>query len=170
MLEDNIKRMIDKFEDNTGGAYSNGDLTEAVRNHESTKRFVEQIRKGLAAALKKHKGHINNLTKNVDVRLIGRPVFNSTSDTLSGLTIAINDTWAYKVSVTNYELSGKNYKGIFNVALYDHFGLDQPDVEKKYKYLAGFRTWFILQHLKRFSYKPFITEIEMIHSFEGHLS
>ncbi len=168
-LEDNIGRMIDRFQSNTGGTYSDPSLTRAAREHASTRRFEGQIRSGLADAIKKHKGDISKLTKNLDVRLIGRPVFNTNSDILDGLTIAINDTWAYKVAITEYALSQKRYKGTFSVTLYDHFGLDKPDVEKKYKYLAGFRAWFILQHLKRFSYKPFITEVELTYPFEGQL-
>ncbi|MFL5354550.1 DUF3289 family protein [Archangium sp.] len=168
-LEGNIQRMVDRFESNTGAAYSDAILTSAVREHASTKRFVEQIRKALAGAIKNHNGDISKLTKNLDVKLIGRPVFNTKEDIVSGLTIAINDTWAYKVAITSYELSGKRYKGNFSVTLYDHFGLDQPDVEKFYKFGAGFRAWFILQHLKRFAYKPFITEAEMTYSFEGQL-
>jgi LysM repeat protein len=169
-LEENIDKMIDRFKGNTGGTYSNASLTSAVREHASNKRFVEQIRKGLEKAINDHKGDIGKLTKNMDVKLIGHPVFNSSSDIASGLTIAINDTWAYEVSITAYELFDRCYKGEFNVTLYDHFGLDQPDVEKKYSYLVGFRSWFILQHLQRFSYKPFITEVKMIYPFEGHLS
>jgi uncharacterized protein (TIGR03034 family) len=169
-LEDNINKMIDRFQSNEGGTYSNADLTSAVREHASTKRFEKQIREGLAAAIKRHKGDLSKLIKNVDVKLIGHPVFNTKMDIITGLTIAINDTWAYKVSITSYELSGKCYKGSFNVTLYDHFGLDQPDVEKKYKYLAGFRAWFILQHLERFAYKPFITEVAMTYSFDGQLA
>ena len=71
--------------------------------------------------------------------------------------------------MVSYTLSGTAYTGQFNVVLYDHFGLDQPDVEKKYRFLAGFRAWFILQHLRRFSYKPFITRAEMTYDFEGSL-
>jgi uncharacterized protein (TIGR03034 family) len=168
-LEGNIGRMIDRFRSNTGGTYSDPSLTKAAREHASTKRFEGQIRNALADAIKNHKGDISKLTKNLDVKLIGRPVFNTNSDILDGLTIAINDTWAYKVAITEYALSNKRYKGTFSVTLYDHFGLDQPDVEKKYRYLAGFRAWFILQHLKRFAYKPFITEVEMTYPFEGQL-
>jgi len=55
--------------------------------------------------------------------------------------------------------------------LYDHFGLDEPDVDnsKSYDYLAGFRAWFMLQHLKRFAYKPFLTVIELEYDFSGKL-
>jgi uncharacterized protein (TIGR03034 family) len=168
-LEGNIDRMIDRFRSNTGATYSDASLTRAVREHASTQRFVEQIRNALAAALTRRKGDLGKLLTNVDVHLVGHPVFNTKRDIATGLTIAINDTWAYTVAITSYAKSGKRYQGTFSVTLYDHFGLDQPDVEKNYKYLAGFRAWFILQHLRRFAYKPFITEVEMSYPFEGSL-
>jgi hypothetical protein len=40
-LEKNINAMIDRFEANTGGVYSNSDLTESVREHDSTQRFFQ---------------------------------------------------------------------------------------------------------------------------------
>jgi hypothetical protein len=167
-LNDNIRRMIDRFEASMGGEYSDESLTRAVREHESTKRFVEQIRTGLAEVMREHKGNMARLS-NKSLELTGRPVFNTASDIALGLTIAINDTWAYEVSIMSYRLCGMRCEGSFRLTLYDHFGLDQPDVEKKYKYLAGFRAWFVLQHLDRFAYRPFVTKVEMTYPFAGHL-
>ena len=48
-------------------------------------------------------------------------------------------------------------KGKYQVILWDHFGLDKPDLERFYSYGAGFRAWFILQH--RYGYRPFLTKI-----------
>ena len=60
-------------------------------------------------------------------------------------------------SVKGYELTFK-----------DHFGLNSPDMEKFYSYGAGFRAWFVLQHL--WSYKPFITKMTFIQEFKGNLN
>lgn len=58
------------------------------------------------------------------------------------------------------------------VRLYDHFGLDQPDVEKKFGYLAGFRAWFVLQHYNEYEgkYKPFTSVMEIDVPFEGEFN
>jgi hypothetical protein len=87
------------------------------------------------------------------------------------MTIATNDIWAWSVDITEYDFDGINYKGKYTITLYDHFGLDEPDVNysKRYGNLSGFRAWFILQHLKRFAYKPFITVIKLTKPFAGSL-
>ncbi|WP_169088651.1 DUF3289 family protein [Paenibacillus sp. PL91] len=56
-----------------------------------------------------------------------------------GLTITVNDTWGNTVSVKDFSVENNHFKGVMNVHLYDHFGLDQPDVEKMFVNLAGFR-------------------------------
>lgn len=79
-----------------------------------------------------------------------------------GLTLSINDLWGTYVYMSDYKNDGRHYSATIHVVLYDHFGLDQPDVEKIYADLAGFRAWFVLQHYKGFEgkYQPFINFIE----------
>jgi len=169
-LETNILAMIDRFEANTGGTYSNLTLTDAVRRHASTGRFIEDIRKQLAAALNTHKGDISKFAAPRELKLSGHPYFNELTDVVGGLTIAINDTWAYDVILEEYRLLGDRcYSGKFKVILWDHFGLDEPDVDgsKPYAIEPGFRAWFILQHLTRLGYKPFLTEI-VLDGYEFH--
>ena len=171
-LEDNIESMIDHFEGNTGNNYSSAILNDAVRDHDSPKRFLTQIRNELERTLTSARGDLNALATPGVMSLIGRPRFNTWDDRLSGLTIAINDTWAYDVYVEDYILEAGCWKGQFRVVLWDHFGLDEPDVNesKSYDWLNGFRSWFILQHLDRFAYRPFKTKIELSgFDFDGHL-
>ncbi|MDX7686708.1 MULTISPECIES: DUF3289 family protein [Aeromonas] len=40
---------------------------------------------------------------------------------------------------------------------------------KFYGLASGFRSWFVLQHYKRFAYKPFLTVIELSYPFQGEL-
>jgi hypothetical protein len=76
-----------------------------------------------------------------------------------GLTIAVNDTMAFKVEIKSYDIdSSRKYSATCFVTIYDHFGLDRPDLEKIFVELEGFRAWYILQHLR--GYKPFITVME----------
>ena len=166
-LQTNINAMIDHFQASTGARYSNAILTKAVKEHDSTKRFATQIEQKFADKISELGGNATALTPD-SLKLAGHPVFNSSGDTWrGGLTIAINDVWAYDVNVLDYDRSGDNYEARVRVNLYDHFGLDKPDVEKKYGYMAGFRAWYVLQHLK--GYKPFIVDIPLDYTFKGTL-
>ena len=183
-LKMNTLAMISKFQKNEGGEYRNPVLTRNVRAHETTIAFANTIITEVKKELKVKDGNVNALVlddlmknyKKSDAKF-RLPRFNNKMDIVTGLTIAINDTWAGKAEITKYEKFGDFYKGVIKVTLYDHFGLDLPDVGpdpttgeiKPYGALAGFRSWFILQHLDRFAYKPFITVIEMDYSFSGAL-
>ncbi len=163
--------MIDKFQSNSGGEYTNDVLTSNVQEHESTQRFVTSLRDIIVETAVREQGDISSL-KNETIdwngKPYGRPRFSTLSDTfMGGLTICINDVWAYEISITEYTVGESDFSGKFKVTLYDQFGLDKPDVDKKYGYLAGFRSWFLLQH--RRNYKPFITKIEFEEEFEGTL-
>jgi len=54
--------------------------------------------------------------------------------------------------------------------LYDHFGLDESDIEK-FGFAEGFRSWYILQHYINYNkaYKPFLTLMEFDTTFTGAL-
>lgn len=90
-----------------------------------------------------------------------------------GFTIDLNDIWATEVILTDYELNADNktYNGKYTVTLWDHFGLDLPDMEKLPNIIPSvgeaFVCWFILQHLR--GYKPFITKITFTKEFKGSL-
>ena len=103
----------------------------------------------------------------MDSSRFGRPHFHTNKDKFfSGLTIMVNDTWAYEIFVSDFESKGENNHQIkLKIILYDHFGLDIPDVQNNLYYsFAGFRAWFVLQHYH--SYKPFITKIEFEKTFK----
>lgn len=169
-LEAVALRMIAKFQSNSGGEFTDDVLTQKVQEHESTKRFVASLTEVITSTIRREGGDITSL-KNETIdwngKPYGRPRFSTLGDTFTGgLTICINDVWAYEVSITEYEVNASNFKGKFKVTLFDQFGLDKPDVDKKFGYLQGFRSWFLLQH--RRNYKPFITKIEFENSFEGN--
>ncbi|MEA1933764.1 MAG: DUF3289 family protein [Thermodesulfobacteriota bacterium] len=170
-LEKNILRMIAKFEENSGGTYSAPTLVRAADSHQRTLGFVNELNGKLKTVIAKYRGDISKVRPAFDVVMTQRIYFNTKRDILRGMTIATNDIWAWTVEVLEYHFDGVNYKGKYKITLYDHFGLDEPDVDysKKYGNLAGFRAWFILQHLDRFAYKPFITVIELEKPFSGSL-
>ncbi|MGZ9817103.1 DUF3289 family protein [Peribacillus simplex] len=182
-MEDVILDMINHFREGTGKEYRNQTLTKEASEHETTKAYVEFVKNALVDELKKNGGNLAALkldksTKNTNefYNLIQRnasyPTFSTWSDRVGGLTITVNDTWGNTVSVKDFSVENNHFKGVMRVRLYDHFGLDRPDVEKEYVNLAGFRSWFVLQHYDEYNgeYKPFVTVMEMDVPFEGKLS
>ncbi len=159
-MEDVANDMINHFKGNTGEEYSNQILTNHVINHPSCQRFCASMEK-LILERYKHKNllsSIENTKIHYDDELWGHPRFNTLKDTfIGGLTICMNDTWAYEVSITDAKIQNESLNIKYKVSLYDHFGLDKPDMEKIYRFGAGFRAWFVLQHVKNF--KPFITKV-----------
>lgn len=87
---------------------------------------------------------------------------------LQGRTLATNDIWATEVILKELKNDGENYTVKYEVTLWDNFGLDIPDMQKFFYYGAGFRAWFVLQHL--YGYKPFVTKIRFEKEFKGNIS
>jgi len=89
-----------------------------------------------------------------------------------GLKIALNDIWAAEVKVLELENDGEDYSCKYEVILWDHFGLDKPDLEKNFNvtpYVQGmFACWFILQHFR--GRKPFVSKIKLERSFKGNFT
>jgi len=167
--------MIDNFQNGKVEYYSNHDLTTAVMCHRDTIRFFNEVRKEFLAKLKKYGGNITEIAnEQLDQENIKQPTFNTWTDKFHGLTIAINNTWAYDVQITEYQLKDDGtYKGKMKIIIYDHFGLDNNDVkpERPASKFDGFYNWFALQRWEGFNkkYKPFITVIEKEFPFKGRL-
>ncbi len=187
-MEDVVLDMIDHFrEGNEYGhiapAYSNGTLTNEAFEHVTTKAYVNLVKNALVDELKRNGGNVAALQFDKNTKDTNRfyqyiqdnasyPVFNSWDDTINGLTITVNDTWGNTIRVKDFSVENNHFEGVMTVRLYDHFGLDRPDVEKKYVNLAGFRSWFVLQRYTEYNgeYKPFVTIMEKDIPFEGDLS
>ncbi|MDR7001393.1 DUF3289 family protein [Neobacillus niacini] len=182
-MEDVVLDMIDHFKEGTGTKYSNQTLTKEASEHETTKAYVELVKNALVNELEKNGGNLAALKFDENTKQTNKfynyiyqearyPTFSTTSDNIGGLTITVNDTWGNTVSVKDFSVEQNHFKGVMHVRLYDHFGLDLPDVQKKYVNLAGFRAWFVLQHYDKYDgkYKPFVTLMEMDIPIEGELS
>jgi len=200
-LETNIEQMISKFEENEGGVYSSPLLTNNLKNHEATNTYCKEVEDYMAEKLKLSKGKLEELFENeIDFvttdglnkrydkgktttrinRNSGtgkeiffmRPQYNSASDLVEGQRIALNDIWATNVEITDYRCEGEDYTIKYDVTLWDHFGLDLPDLEKYFNVFKDarmiFASWFTLQHLR--GYKPFITHVKFSKEFTGKLS
>lgn len=179
-----VRAMIGRVRDNWGGEFRHPALALAVWKHPNTQQFADRLLKVVNQQIQKNKGVINPLS--LQEWMTGYqpplvlPAFNTTADRYlgwlnGGLTMAINGVWAGKAEITQFEQAGNVYRGNVKVTFYDHFGLDLPDVGpdpdtgriKEYGGLVGFRSWFILQHLDKFGYKPFLTVVEMNYPIKG---
>jgi hypothetical protein len=80
----------------------------------------------------------------------------------------LNDIWATEIYLNQVTFNGDEYVAKYEVTLWDHFGLDKPDMEKFYYYGNGFRAWFLLQHLQ--GYKPFLTKMTFTQEFKGNIN
>jgi hypothetical protein len=184
-LESNLTRMIAKFKRNEGGIYEDNVLTDAIIKSPITTKYCSEVEQYLG---KKIKDNIKNLGEVIDKepdfgkygdlikirnkkgKKFSRPIYNENKS--EGLTIALNDIWATEITLFEMEdLGNKKYKAKYNVTLWDHFGLDIEDMQKKFNVIPSvgeaFVTWFILQHLR--GYKPFITKISFDKAFEIQL-
>lgn len=157
-LASNTDAIIENFRANRGATYSNPILTAKAKEHPSTRRFIGTF----SGELRKALNDVGKDAGRIPERGIARypsPAFSTATDKITGLTIAVNDTWAYQVEIVDYEVNGNSHRFRARVTLFDHFGLDPADLIGKphLQALDGFRAWFILQHVR--GYKPFITEM-----------
>lgn len=156
-------------------SYSSSLLTKKVGDDEQTIRYIAAIKVYLNDLLKKNYGDIiaakRGIQDIVNFSKVNEIAFSrSNMEYLTGgMTFCINDLWGSYVTITDYKFDGVNYSGNLHFTLYDHFGLDQPDVEKIYVNLAGFRAWFVLQHHQKYNgkYQPFINLMEYDIPFGG---
>ncbi|TRW25665.1 DUF3289 family protein [Flavobacterium zepuense] len=162
--------MVDRMKSNSGGEYTNKDLTDAVIAHGNSKTFIAAVKKVVDEYVKEKKGEISDLEITDDGKgklydkLVRDGVDNPKfSDWFSGLGITINDVWAYQIYITDYKVNGSNYEMKLEYIYYDHFGLDYPDIQKYDKSI--FYSWFVLQHFK--GYKPFITKLDIVGPLNG---
>jgi hypothetical protein len=97
---------------------------------------------------------------------------NLAGNLITGKTLALNDIWATEVYLKQVVFEGDNYTAKYQVTLWDHFGLDKPDMEKIFNVIPSvgevFVCWFILQHLR--GYKPFITKMTFTKEFKGNIN
>lgn len=174
--------MVDKFQRNEGGYYSNPLLDEALQQHETTKVFNKTLLDCLGM-------HVTNgiLDSNIvglasgymsSSRGVGLPHFDEKKlgDLLNGTVLTVHGIWSMRVYAEKLEYKGDQIRGVFRYEVQDHFGLDTADINhpdlidensdlthslpKKFEQLEGFRSWYLLQHYVGYDYQPFITEIK----------
>lgn len=166
----------DNFNANYYLEYSNSVLTQNVRQHENTKNFINDFKKGLIREIKRQKGILNdfnlvNFNKYIQNN-VKMPRYGDISKLdFEGLGLAIHGWQGVKVSITDYSISNKEFQGKIHFSFYDHFGLDNDDYTSGKDAMFGFIDWFTLQHYTRFKgiYRPFITTVDFDVEFNGQI-
>lgn len=167
--KENMRKLIQNFRDNKGAIFSSKYMDDALASHPTLKQFIydkEGVLENLNEQLRSVNGNINKIETLQGVLNSTRPKFswrsgsvkNIVKDLFSGMTMAVDDTSAYLVFVESYELvSANTYNAVLRIESYDNFGLNPADIQCGFGLLAGFRSWFILQHVR--GYKPFLTKM-----------
>jgi hypothetical protein len=188
-LEDINMKMVDKFIISHGeDEFEDKTLTYFVEKHEGTQRFISSIKNNIAFKLKTNpyftkemkeisfddKSDFNETAKNNMRNDIPSPSLgNNFIDKVGGLGIAINDTWGYDVIINKFVIDEekKIYSADLEIEIFDHYGLDSLDIDPKekpkYANDSGFRSWFYLQHSRKYQLRPFITIIKFKKQISG---
>jgi RHS repeat-associated protein len=173
-----VQGVFNHFYESSGTPYSNPLLTESATNHLSTQRFINnEILPSFHRQIQSNQGYD---PVKMNLKLKGNPRFNEVSerwgipfvghgDEDNGLMITINDVHAYQVEVLDYKQDGNNYTANLELTLYDHFGLDDRDInEHPYSTLyPQFYSWYMLQWQR--GYKPFITYMKIQFNTRGSI-
>lgn len=182
-MQDVVLDMIDHFMDGSGSVYTNSILTSEAENHDSTQQYIANVQRELQELLNEYEGDITSFLYEASTRDsnplkialseagVFQPVFDETADNLNGLGMAVHSLWGNKIDVVSYVQTENTYTCTLRYTLYDHFGLNEADIEK-FGILAGFRAWYILQHYEEYNqaYKPFLTLMEFEVTFTGNIS
>ncbi len=174
--ESMVRGVFEHFYGGTGTPYTDDLLTESVKNHPSTQRFMyKQIAQKFQNLVWDHSGYKPDDAFDLDLK--GNPRYNEvgflgigSGDEDNGLKITINDVHAYEVKVDEYHEYGNIYQAKILLTLYDHFGLNTTDfTEHNYAtFYPGFYSWYVLQWQR--GYKPFVTTIPIKFNIHGTIN
>lgn len=175
-MEDTALDMVDHFLDGTGDDYHDSTLNKEVANHENTATYNEGVKECIDDLLAENGGNMKALkydALNRDACLMPikmttnekakyMPIYN---DKFGGLGICVDGLYGLRIEVTSFNSEDCSYE--LHYTLYDIYGLDETDITDKvwgvsFGVLAGFRSWYILQHYSVYAgdAKPFITYME----------
>ncbi|WP_240457242.1 DUF3289 family protein [Vibrio neptunius] len=170
-----FSEMVDKFERNEGGYYSNPLLSRALKEHETTQRFHQALKKCLGdnvqdGRLPDDVLSVSSLYMSTKGKGANLPQFSTDltgADLYNGNVLTVHGIWSMRVYVEQLEYKGNQVRGTFKYTVQDHFGLDHRDIDHEwsephrwYEKLEGFRSWYLLQHFKGYGYQPFITKMD----------
>jgi hypothetical protein len=158
--------MIQKFQNKSGGQYSNNVLNSKVAQSSALINFVKAFGEQFNASLQIAGGNINNVSP-INMQNI-RPIFNGLYNKFHGLQILINDTEYTEIQLDNFTIDGSgNWSADITITIHDHFGLDKNDALTYQNWNQGFPAWWLLQHTR--DYIPFETIVVVRKKISSHI-
>lgn len=162
-----IEQMITHMQQNNGEPFYSLDLNSALRQHiidDSTdSSTLKKLKSVLAENIDWENGYYPSELKYklydgvMDSRL---PKFDRIQDNFNGMGITVHDTWATHITLQSLRIENNHYRARVRYQVQDHFGLDDNDVcHFVFSQFRLFRIWFVLQRYHRFSFKPFMTNM-----------
>lgn len=189
-LNGNIIKMIDKFQRSEGGIFETEQLNNNLAKNPATNKYRIKINDYISSVLHNSNGDISklkdnkiywgtedekihriNLKKNFYISYTWSLDKEGMENVLGGRTIALNDIWATELYLESFDwIDEYLYKLKYRVILWDHFGLDLPDLEKIFNIIPIlsweiFASWFLLQHC--YAYRPFLTKATFVEEYVG---
>lgn len=173
---DLIDKLITHMQKGNGKVFSSYLLDSAYKeqivNDSSRGSSLLKIKKTLSEFINWALGRYDSKNRSKfseNIRGSVLPKFNKWVDRVNSLTIGVHDVWATTITLKSLVIEGDNYSATIHYRAQDHFGLDSKDVlNPVYRQFRIFRIWFLLQHYEKYSYKPFITEMNASISIKGN--
>ncbi|CAM3955367.1 Major exported protein [Vibrio aerogenes CECT 7868] len=128
--KDVFSEMVDKLERNEGGYYQNSLLTNALKEHKTTKEFH-------AALLLCLENNVSNGVLDNDILNISSNYMKSEktgaklprlTGVFDGTVLTVHGIWSMQIYATKLEYKGNNIRGDFLYKIQDHFGLNSADI------------------------------------------
>lgn len=178
--------MIDHFMEGTEADYYNETLNKFIDENEESDRYAKAVSEVINQYIREHDGDISGLVYDKIKRGMNY-MDEHVSDieglkydeVFSGLGACVDRVYGTSVEMVSYYCDRETYIYTLRFDLCDIFGLDSADIEKngalkntfKFGYLAGFRSWYILQHYDAYEgkYKPYINLMSFERVYSGKL-
>ncbi|WP_456310460.1 DUF3289 family protein [Serratia proteamaculans] len=171
-----IEKLITHMQTGNGALFSSHLLDSAYKeqvvNDLSRESSLLIIKKTLTKFINWELGRYDSKNKSKfseNIKGSVLPKFNKWVDRVNSLTISVHDVWATSITLKSLVIEGDNYSATIHYRRQDHFGLDSKDVlNPVYRQFRVFRIWFLLQHYDKYSFKPFITEMNATITITGN--
>ncbi|MFK8257721.1 DUF3289 family protein [Erwinia sp. AnSW2-5] len=171
-----IEKLITHMQTGNGALFSSHLLDSAYKeqivNDSSTNSSLLKIKGTLSEFINWEIGRYDSKNKSKFSKSMANmilPKFNKWVDRINSLTISVHDVWATTITLKYLVIEGDNYAATIHYRAQDHFGLDSKDVlNPVYRQFRIFRIWFLLQHYEKYSFKPFITEMNATITITGN--
>lgn len=170
--------LLNHFITGNGSDFESPILTNEVRKNKSTRDYVKYAIFTIKKYLKQYDGDIYELIKDnsINKEFQMSTTFPKFENPFTGLMIAIHVTHGNNIKITNAKIENNVLKCKLKFDIFDHYGLNDDDLNCskltiKFKDLAGFRSWYYLQHSVNYKgkFKPFVTHVVFYEDLEIQL-